>query len=47
MDGQLLGDPIELAALHAIGWGYAADTGVAQADDQVPTQPRPQPQPQP
>ena len=36
MDGQLLGDPIELAALHAIGWGYAADTGVAQADDQVP-----------
>ena len=35
VDGRLLGDPIELAALRAIGWGYNAQSGVAQAEDRV------------
>ena len=35
VDGRLLGDPIELAALRAIGWDYDADRGVAKAEDSV------------
>ena len=35
VDGRLLGDPIELAALRAIGWDYDAEKGVARAEDSV------------
>ena len=35
VDGRLMGDPIELAAIRAIHWHYNATTGVAGASDRV------------
>jgi cation-transporting ATPase 13A1 len=36
VEGQLMGDPIELAAINAFGWSYDAATATASAIDPLP-----------